>query len=156
MDRRSSPCAPGAGFPPPELAGRDDIVEGACIALDRVKAGRAARSFIFCGLRGVGNTTRQPAFFSSLTAGKPTLGRVRPTGCVTKRPMLSGARFVRLRMNCGHGRSGGRLCQAACVGRLLAALRSSFVSLFRMCLDSLACVVTRWLKDGKSSSLKLL
>ncbi len=56
MDPRTNPYAPGAGFPPPELAGRDDIVERASIALDRVKAGRAARSFIFCGLRGVGKT----------------------------------------------------------------------------------------------------
>lgn len=56
MDPRTNPYAPGAGFPPPELAGRDDIVERAGIALDRVKAGRAARSFIFYGLRGVGKT----------------------------------------------------------------------------------------------------
>lgn len=56
MDPRTNPYAPGAGFPPPELAGRDDIVERAGIALDRVKVGRAARSFIFYGLRGVGKT----------------------------------------------------------------------------------------------------
>lgn len=56
MDPRTNPYAPGAGFPPPELAGRDEIIERASIALDRVKAGRAARSFIFYGLRGVGKT----------------------------------------------------------------------------------------------------
>lgn len=56
MDPRTNPYAPGAGFPPPELAGRDDIVERAGIALDRVKVGRAARGFIFYGLRGVGKT----------------------------------------------------------------------------------------------------
>jgi hypothetical protein len=56
MDPRKSPYAPGAGHPPPELAGRDDIIERAAIALDRIRDGRAARSFILYGLRGVGKT----------------------------------------------------------------------------------------------------
>jgi hypothetical protein len=56
MDPRKNPYAPGAGYPPPELAGRDDIIERAAIALDRIRAGRAARSFILYGLRGVGKT----------------------------------------------------------------------------------------------------
>jgi len=56
MDPRSNPYAPGAGVPPPELAGRDDLIERVSIALDRVHAGRAARGFIFHGLRGVGKT----------------------------------------------------------------------------------------------------
>lgn len=56
MDPRTNPYAPGAGSPPPELAGRDDIIERAAIALDRVHAGRSARGMIFYGLRGVGKT----------------------------------------------------------------------------------------------------
>lgn len=56
MDPRTNPFAPGAGRPPPELAGRDDVVERAAIALDRLRDGRSARSFIFYGLRGVGKT----------------------------------------------------------------------------------------------------
>lgn len=56
MDPRKNPYAPGAGTRPPELAGRDDVVEKAAIALDRIRAGRAARSVIFYGLRGVGKT----------------------------------------------------------------------------------------------------
>jgi AAA ATPase domain len=56
MDRRTNPYAPGAGTPPPELAGRDDLIERAAIALDRIRAGRAARSLILHGLRGVGKT----------------------------------------------------------------------------------------------------
>ena len=51
-----NPYAPGAGVPPPELAGRDDLIERVSIALDRIRAGRAARGFIFHGLRGVGKT----------------------------------------------------------------------------------------------------
>lgn len=56
MDPRSNPYAPGAGYPPPELAGRDDIIERASIALDRIRANRPARSMVFYGLRGVGKT----------------------------------------------------------------------------------------------------
>lgn len=56
MDARRNPYAPGAGTPPPELAGRDELIERGAIALDRTRAGRAARSFILYGLRGVGKT----------------------------------------------------------------------------------------------------
>ena len=56
MDPRINPYAPGAGTHPPELAGRSDVMEKASIALDRFKAGLAARSLLFVGLRGVGKT----------------------------------------------------------------------------------------------------
>ncbi|MGH7623921.1 MAG: AAA family ATPase [Gemmatimonadaceae bacterium] len=56
MDRRRNPFAPGAGTRPPELAGRDEIIEDATVALARVEAGRAARSQMLLGLRGVGKT----------------------------------------------------------------------------------------------------
>ena len=56
MDPRKNPYAPGAGTPPPELAGRDGIMERAAVALDRIRDGRAARSLILYGLRGVGKT----------------------------------------------------------------------------------------------------
>jgi hypothetical protein len=56
MDRRRNPFAPGAGTPPPELAGRDELLERASVALHRIRNGRGARSFILYGLRGVGKT----------------------------------------------------------------------------------------------------
>ncbi len=56
MDPRRNPYSPGAGTRPPELAGRDHIIERASIALDRIRNGLSARSFIFYGLRGVGKT----------------------------------------------------------------------------------------------------
>jgi hypothetical protein len=56
MDPRKNPYAPGAGTPPPELAGRDNVIEQAAVALDRIRDGRAARSLILYGLRGVGKT----------------------------------------------------------------------------------------------------
>ena len=42
--------------PPPELAGRDELIERAAVALDRIRAGKSARSFLLYGLRGVGKT----------------------------------------------------------------------------------------------------
>lgn len=56
MDPVRNPFAPGAGTRPPELAGRDDVLERAAIALDRIALGRPARSFILYGLRGTGKT----------------------------------------------------------------------------------------------------
>jgi hypothetical protein len=56
MDPRINPYAPGAGTQPPELAGRDEIIEKAAIALDRFRNGLSARSLLLVGLRGVGKT----------------------------------------------------------------------------------------------------
>jgi hypothetical protein len=56
MDPARNPYSPGAGTPPPELAGREQILEEARIALARVKAGRSAKSQMLLGLRGVGKT----------------------------------------------------------------------------------------------------
>ncbi len=56
MDEAANPYAPGAGTRPPELAGREDVLKSAKISIQRVQAGRNAKSFIFVGLRGVGKT----------------------------------------------------------------------------------------------------
>jgi Cdc6-like AAA superfamily ATPase len=56
MDPISNPYAPGAGTPPPELAGRDELVESIRVAVQRVKRGLPAKSAILTGLRGVGKT----------------------------------------------------------------------------------------------------
>ncbi len=56
MDPRTNPYAPGAGTPPPELAGRDNLIESAAVALDRFRKGLSARSLVMYGLRGVGKT----------------------------------------------------------------------------------------------------
>lgn len=56
MDPVRNPFAPGAGTRPPELAGRDEILERAAVALDRIAQGRPARSLILYGLRGTGKT----------------------------------------------------------------------------------------------------
>lgn len=56
MDPRTNPYSPGAGTLPPELAGRDEIIEKVNIQLDRCRNGLAFRSFLLVGLRGVGKT----------------------------------------------------------------------------------------------------
>ncbi|WP_037317710.1 ATP-binding protein [Ruegeria halocynthiae] len=56
MDPVRNPFAPGAGSKPPELAGRDAIIDDATIALKRVMIGRHARSQMLLGLRGTGKT----------------------------------------------------------------------------------------------------
>lgn len=56
MDPLRNPFSPGAGSRPPELAGRENIVAAANIALARVVNGKSAQSQIFLGLRGTGKT----------------------------------------------------------------------------------------------------
>jgi AAA ATPase domain len=56
MDPRNNPFAPGAGTRPPELAGRESIIQNATVALARVKDGRSSKSQMLLGLRGVGKT----------------------------------------------------------------------------------------------------
>jgi AAA ATPase domain len=56
MDPIRNPYAPGAGTQPPELTGREGLLEQAGIAIERLLAGRHAKSFIAVGLRGVGKT----------------------------------------------------------------------------------------------------
>jgi len=56
MDPIKNPYAPGAGTPPPELAGRGDVIEQIMITLHRVSQGRPVQYPILVGLRGVGKT----------------------------------------------------------------------------------------------------
>src|ERR1700730_2749611 len=56
MDPVAHPFAPGAGNQPPELSGRDEILERTRTTLARVQAGKQAKSFMLVGLRGVGKT----------------------------------------------------------------------------------------------------
>jgi len=56
MDPIKNPFSPGAGFPPPELVGRDPVLEQARILLGRVKQKRSEKSMLLTGLRGVGKT----------------------------------------------------------------------------------------------------
>lgn len=56
MNPVDNPYSPGAGTPPPELAGRGELRRRLEIAVARVRIGNPAKSMILVGLRGVGKT----------------------------------------------------------------------------------------------------
>src|SRR5688572_14164168 len=56
MDAVTNPYAPGAGTPPPELAGRDELREQVRVAIERTRRGLPTKSILMVGLRGVGKT----------------------------------------------------------------------------------------------------
>jgi hypothetical protein len=56
MDQVLNPYSPGAGARPFELAGRSSEVDDMDVALRRILVGRAAKSQLVTGLRGVGKT----------------------------------------------------------------------------------------------------
>ena len=51
-----NPFSPGAGTPPPALVGRQELLEKAHVAVQRVRALRSEKSLLLVGLRGVGKT----------------------------------------------------------------------------------------------------
>lgn len=56
MDPITNPFSPGAGSPPPEMVGREGILELARILLGRTRQKRSEKSLLLTGLRGVGKT----------------------------------------------------------------------------------------------------
>ena len=56
MNPLENPFAPGAGVPPPELAGRDELLDSIHVSVERTRRQLAARSVLLLGLRGVGKT----------------------------------------------------------------------------------------------------
>src|SRR5207342_297417 len=56
MDPLLNPYRPGAGTPPPILAGRQGELDAIANLLGRLAAGRGERSVVLTGLRGVGKT----------------------------------------------------------------------------------------------------
>ena len=56
MDRIKNPFTPGAGYLPPELAGRNQVIEDGQVVAMRTKLQRAERGLMLIGPRGVGKT----------------------------------------------------------------------------------------------------
>ncbi len=56
MNPANNPFSPGAGTKPPELVGRELVLEKAETMVKRILAGRDARGLLLVGLRGVGKT----------------------------------------------------------------------------------------------------
>jgi type II secretory pathway predicted ATPase ExeA len=55
-DPVANPYAPGAGTPPPALVGRDEVIDDAHVALQRLRSARTSQHLLVTGLRGVGKT----------------------------------------------------------------------------------------------------
>ena len=56
MDSLRNPFAPGAGSPPPELAGRNTLLDEILLEIARIRQGFPEKSSMLIGLRGVGKT----------------------------------------------------------------------------------------------------
>lgn len=56
MDPVTNPYSPGAGTPPPYLAGRDDLQQSFETLIGRAAIGNAVQPMVLSGLRGVGKT----------------------------------------------------------------------------------------------------
>lgn len=56
MDSLLNPFAPGAGTPPPELAGRVELLESGHVAIGRTRLSLPTKGILMVGLRGVGKT----------------------------------------------------------------------------------------------------
>lgn len=56
MDPVTNPYSPGAGSPPPVLAGRSAVRKDVEVCIGRLRLGRTAKSVVMVGLRGVGKT----------------------------------------------------------------------------------------------------
>ena len=56
MSPLNNPFSPGAGSPPPELVGRENVLQHCEILLARTLKGRPEKSILLTGLRGVGKT----------------------------------------------------------------------------------------------------
>jgi hypothetical protein len=68
MNPVSNPYNPGAGTPPPELVGRDDLIESFRIAVQRAMRGAPGQSVMPIGLRGVGKTVLLNRFIDEARA----------------------------------------------------------------------------------------
>lgn len=81
MDPIRNPFAPGAGSPPPELAGRDALIESIRISLGRKRIGRSSKSVMLLGLRGVGKTVLLDRMrIDAMAAGDHTIRMEAPEG----------------------------------------------------------------------------
>ena len=94
-DPIANPYAPGAGTPPPELVGRDRVIEEVEVAMRRVVSARTSQHQLITGLRGVGKTV----LLGKLTALAEHIGfrvvRVEAVGGDdTLRSLLRQARLV--------------------------------------------------------------
>jgi hypothetical protein len=79
MDELFNPYTPGAGTPPRELAGREPELRRFDLLLGRLASGRAERSIVLQGLRGVGKTVLMKEFADRAAEHGWGVGRLEAT-----------------------------------------------------------------------------
>lgn len=100
MDPIQNPYAPGAGTPPPELSGRDAVLDQASLASERVRRGRPAQSLLLIGLRGVGKTVLLERMrLRAIAAGLSALKMEAPDGRSLPAMLLPELRLALLRLS---------------------------------------------------------
>ncbi|HJQ03248.1 MAG TPA: ATP-binding protein [Jatrophihabitans sp.] len=97
MDPVRNPYAPGAGQRPPELAGRDAELTAFDVLLERVVRGRAERSVMLTGLRGVGKTVLLNALRSAAVRADWGTGKLEARPDQPLRRPLAAALHVAIR-----------------------------------------------------------
>ncbi|HET6920957.1 MAG TPA: ATP-binding protein, partial [Jiangellaceae bacterium] len=97
MDPVRNPYAPGAGQRPPELAGRDTVLEQFDVVLERVARGRPERGLVLTGLRGVGKTVLLNAMRSQAIGRRWGTGKVEARPDQSLRRPLAGALHMAVR-----------------------------------------------------------
>jgi hypothetical protein len=97
MDPVRNPYAPGAGQRPPELAGRDTELAAFEVLLERVARGKAERSVVLTGLRGVGKTVLLNALRSSAVRHAWGTGKLEARPDRSIRQPLAGALHLAVR-----------------------------------------------------------
>jgi len=97
VDPIRNPYAPGAGQRPPELAGRDEQLHAFDVVLARIARGRAERSIVLTGLRGVGKTVLLNALRSSAVRAHWGTGKLEARPDQGLRRPLSAALHVAVR-----------------------------------------------------------
>ncbi len=125
MDRRRNPYAPGAGLQPPELAGRDRLLDDAAIDMDRVLDRRPTKGMVMLGLRGVGKTVLLNRLYD--TAGAKGLQTVKIEAPEDGRlPQLLAPELRRILYALDRKKAAGRSLRAA-----MTVLRN-FASAFKL------------------------
>ncbi|HMO07364.1 MAG TPA: AAA family ATPase [Paracoccaceae bacterium] len=149
MDPRRNPFVPGAGVRPPEFAGREQLIEQASIAFDRILNGLHSNSFMLLGLRGVGKTVLLNALHETAKAkGFETLRLEVPdnSGGHLARMLVPGLNVILQRLS---------LYAAATEGirRAATALRN-FAAVFKVEYEGFSLGATEALAEGGSGILE--
>lgn len=134
---------------PPEFAGRDELIEQASIAFDRISYGLHANSFMLLGLRGVGKTVLLNALHETAKAkGYETIRIEVPdsSGGHLARLLVPGLNVILQRLSLQAAASEG-------LRRAVAGLRN-FSAIFRVEYEGFSFGATEETADARSGDLE--